>query len=153
MKKEIVSLRLQKLTLVLNGKIIYNYINKEGIKMINYDVFNTVKTRMKSKFPILLTTYLKKSKTYLAAVHVNLPDGDMNTLIDATHSMKSASGVLGITDVHRAAERLEYAAKDLVQGKTEDRNTLLYHYAGLRDQFSKIEDTIQDELKKAQNTH
>ncbi len=119
------------------------------MNMIDYETFNKLKDRMKAKFPILLQGYLKDSKSYLATIEMNLPDGDLGALIEAAHSMKSASGLLGIVQVHKTAETLEYSGKDLQEAGTANYESLRSYYEGLQNAFSEVEGDLLTELSKA----
>jgi HPt (histidine-containing phosphotransfer) domain-containing protein len=115
---------------------------------IDYDTFNKLKERMKAKFPTLLEGYLRDSKSYLATIEGNLSDGDLGALIDASHSMKSASGLVGIMHAHNAAETLEYAGKALQEGDFASHESLRSNYEALQNAFFEIEDELQNELSK-----
>jgi HPt (histidine-containing phosphotransfer) domain-containing protein len=118
------------------------------VEMIDYGTFNKLKDRMQTKFPILLEGYLNDSRKYLSTVETNLPDGDLSAVIEATHSMKSASGLLGILQVHEAAETLEYAGKDMSQQGAANTDILRSYYDTLRSAFTNVEDVLEDELNK-----
>lgn len=117
--------------------------------MINYDTFNTLKERMKTKFPVLLEGYLRDSKSYLVTIETNLPEGDINAVINAAHSLKSASGLLGINHVHKAAEALEYAGKDLLESGAQQYGDLNLHSTALQSAFSAVEGDLRNELSRA----
>lgn len=119
------------------------------MSIMDYETFNKLKERMKAKFPTLLEGYLQNSKNYLAIIDTNLPNGDLNALIEAAHSMKSASGLLGILNVHKAAETLEYAGKNLLETSPANFEKLRPDYEILQSAFSEVEGDLQSELIKS----
>tara|TARA_B100001989_G_C24550033_1_gene473763 strand:+ start:2126 stop:2488 length:363 start_codon:yes stop_codon:yes gene_type:complete len=118
------------------------------MEKIDFDTFNKIKERMKAKFPVLLEGYIKDCKGYLATIEINIPDGDLKGLIEATHSMKSASGLLGVVHVHKAAETLEYAGKDMLENPSGNFESLRQYFIGLQDSFSSVEADLRTELSK-----
>lgn len=116
---------------------------------IDKEVFNKLKERMKEKFPVLLGGYLRDAKTYLVTVETNIPDGDISALIAAVHSLKSASGLLGITEVFSGAEKLEYTAKEIQEKGGQNFHSLGILYAELQNMFSEVEGDLRAELEKA----
>ncbi len=116
---------------------------------IDMATFGKLKERMKTKFPILLEGYLRDAKNYLVTIGANLPSGELATLIDAAHSLKSTSGLLGITPVHKAAETLEYAGKTLRERAGSDHQPLAPLYQDLQNAFAAVEGRLQDERTKA----
>ena len=117
---------------------------------IEYETFNKLKDRMKAKFPVLLEGFLRDANNYLVTIDAGLSGDDLAPAIDAAHSLKSASGLLGLTEVHKAAETLEYQAKekqDAGQHGADDQ--LRASSAALRAAFADVEDDLQDELAKA----
>ncbi len=119
---------------------------------IDREIFDKIKERMKTKFPILLEGFLRDAKKYLVTAGSNLPSGDIVAIIEATHSLKSASGLLGITDVHDFAEKLEYAGKNLQSSETTNFESLNPIYENLQNSFLAVEDTLLAELEKAKAT-
>lgn len=115
---------------------------------INKEIFNKLKARMDAKFPILLEGYLRDAKTYLARAQTNIPEGDLNDAVEAVHSLKSASGLLGITDVHDKAEALEYAGKEALDSGANRFETLIPHLAALQSAFAEVEGDLHVELSK-----
>lgn len=110
--------------------------------------FDNLKERMKAKFPILLEGYLRDAKGYLVIIESNMPSGDISALIGAVHSLKSASGLMGITKVHAYAEDLEYTAKDLQNNGTDNFESLRGIYENLQESFSAVEGDLRMELDK-----
>lgn len=116
---------------------------------IQYDTFNALKARMKAKFPVLLQGYLKDSQSYLSTIESAIPANDLQALIGAAHSLKSASGLLGITQVHKAAETLEYAGKELADQTPATCESLLPHYEVLHGYVLDVQDELHSELNQA----
>ena len=117
---------------------------------IDKETFNILKERMKAKFPILLGGYLRDAKAYMVAIETNVPNGSLNEIIEASHSLKSASGLLGIVHVHGEAERVEYTGKELQEKGSSDLKSLQSVCSDLKSAFSAVEDELRAELKKAQ---
>lgn len=113
---------------------------------IDYNTFNTLKERMKAKFPVLLEGYLKDANTYLDTIRTNIQDGDLNRIIESAHSLKSGSGILGLSDVHAHAEKLENKSKDMLEGETSQPGELQPCFETLHQAFSDIEETLHAEL-------
>lgn len=113
---------------------------------IDYATFNTLKERMKAKFPVLLEGYLRDAGGYLETIRSNIPGGDLKTIIGEAHSFKSASGLLGLSGVHKAAEALEYAGKDLQERGAVSYEKLVPHYEALKTAFTEVEGEIRSEL-------
>ena len=116
---------------------------------IDFHTFNKIKERMKSKFPILLGGYLSDAKKYQDRIRANIPSGDINDLIEAVHSFKSASGLLGLINVHLAAQTLEYAGKGLKEKGESNFESLGALYDELNNAFSTVEDILNSELDKS----
>jgi HPt (histidine-containing phosphotransfer) domain-containing protein len=121
----------------------------ETMTVIDTAVFEKLKTRMKAKFPVLLEGYLRDAKTYLETIERNLPAGDLTELIGAAHSLKSASGLLGVTGVQEAALKVEYGGKDIQQAGEQNGESLRPHYETLRTRFAEAETELAVELEKA----
>ncbi len=116
---------------------------------IESETFNNLKERMKAKFSILLEGYLRDAKTYLVGIESNLPSGDIKEIIGSAHSLKSASGLLGLKYVHDYAEKIEYAAKGLQENNSNNLESLRKDYEGLQESFSSIEGYLLTEMEKA----
>ncbi len=115
---------------------------------IDRDVFDSLKERMKAKFPVLLEGYIRDAKAYLVTIETNLPDGSLTDVIGSAHSLKSASGLLGIMQVHTHAERLEYAAKALQDDGAARFHSLDSLCAALQSSFSEVEGDLRTELER-----
>ncbi|MGH1352074.1 MAG: Hpt domain-containing protein [Methyloligellaceae bacterium] len=116
--------------------------------MTNIDkaVFDKLKERMKGKFPVLLGGYLRDAKAYLNTIDTNLDGGDIAEIIGSSHSLKSASGLLGIGKVHDEAKNVEYLAKDMVEAGTNTLESLKPACAELANAFASVEGELQKEL-------
>ncbi len=115
---------------------------------IDYDTFNKLKERMKAKFSVLLEGFLRDAKNYVATIHTNIPDGDLNQIIESAHSLKSASGLLGLTHVHAHAETLEYKGKDMLKTGAEKLHDLQSSFYELQNAFYDVEGDLLIELEK-----
>ena len=113
---------------------------------INYDVLHNIKERMAQKFTILLTGYLRDAEGYLNVLRDNIPDGDIAQVIEASHTLKSSSGLLGLEKVHSCAEKLEYDATGMLE--TGDSNLAMLQdcFNELHQNFSNIKGELQSEL-------
>lgn len=118
------------------------------MEIIDYDTFNKLKERMKAKFPILLEGFMRDAKGYFAAISTNIPDGDLSQVIEASHSLKSASGLLGLKLVHAHAEKLEYKAKDMKEQGISTLHELQHLFDEVQNAFSDVEGHLLMELKK-----
>lgn len=116
---------------------------------IDYNTFNVLKERMKAKFAILLEGYLQDAHGYIEAIDAALPNNDITAIIEAAHTFKSSSGLLGLMVVHKNAETLEYAAKDLQEQGSTDSSSLAAMSDALKTAFSDIEEILQQELQAA----
>ncbi len=116
--------------------------------MTNIDkaVFDKLKERMKAKFPVLLGGYLRDAKAYLTTIETNLAGGDISEIIGSSHSLKSASGLLGIVRVHEESKNVEYLAKDMVEAGTNTLDGLKPACAELVNAFSAVEEELKKEL-------
>ncbi len=63
--------------------------------------------------------------------------GDANTVREVAHSLKGSAGNLAITDVARAAEQLELAAK------AEDFSTLFVHVDALEQAMRRLAEALE----------
>lgn len=113
---------------------------------IDYATFNKLKERMKNKFPVLLNGYIQDAKKYIETAQNNIPNGDIKQAVEAVHSLKSSSGLLGIVQVHKAAETLEYAGKDLLEKGENNAQSLQPITEYLHTAFSNVEPELQKEL-------
>lgn len=107
---------------------------------------------MKAKFPILLEGYLRDAKTYIVTIETNIPTGNLPDLIDAAHSLKSSSGLLGIVYVSKEAERIEYEAKKAQDSGENNVQRIRKHYEDLQAAFSAVEGVLLLELEKARSS-
>lgn len=82
------------------------------------------------------------------SIEANLPNGDVGELIGAAHSLKSASGLLGVLHVHHYAETLEYAGKGLQDQGLQSYASLVPLYEALQNAFSAVESDLRVELEK-----
>ena len=115
---------------------------------IDPETFSKIKERMNSKFPILLEGYLRDAKAYLVTIETNMPDGSLADLVEAAHSLKSASGLLGVLHVHKLAETLEYEGKDLQKENATHFGNLESVFKNLQNAFSEVESDLKVELNK-----
>lgn len=79
--------------------------------LIDTEKFQTLKTRMNTKFPQLTERYLIDSTNYLNKIHCNLKSGNLEDVAAAAHNLKSSSGLLGFTSLFDISQKIEYAAK------------------------------------------
>lgn len=119
-----------------------------NIETINRETFNKLKDRMGEKFPILLNGYITDARTYIVTIGTNLPEGDIDEVIGAAHSLKSSSGLLGIAQVSAGAETLEYAAKDHKEQNPPHHHNLIPPYEELQNMFSEVESDLTTELER-----
>lgn len=120
---------------------------------IDKDTFDKLKARMKAKFPVLLEGYLNDAKSYIVTIDTNiLPGGELSQIVEAAHSLKSASGLLGITDVHAEAEKVEYTGKAQIDSGQNNIAAVQPHVEHLKNAFSAVESDLKIELEKAKNT-
>lgn len=119
---------------------------------IDKETFEKLKFRMKAKFPILLEGYLNDAKSYIATIDTNLlPGGELSQIVEASHSLKSASGLLGIVDVHVEAEKVEYTGKSQIDSGQNNIAAVQPHIEHLKNAFSAVESDLKIELEKAKN--
>ena len=116
---------------------------------INYEVFNTLKTRMKDKFPKLIEHFLSDSKKYLATISMGMSESHLDQVINAAHSLKSGSGLLGLSEVSMLSESLEYKSKDLHETKQGSMNELEHLSRQIQTAFSAVEGDLRAELDRA----
>ena len=114
---------------------------------IDWNTFNALKTRMKTKFPILLEGYLRDAKVYLTRIEQGLPTGNLPDIIEASHSLKSASGLLGLQNIHNQAKIIEYSAKDMHDREAFNTESLTLDCANLISAFDAISNTLEQELR------
>jgi len=115
---------------------------------IDRDIFDALKIRMKGKFSVLLGGYLRDAKAYLVNIETNIPDGDCDAIIEAAHCLKSASALLGVTQVSQSAETLEYAAKHALEEKFKNLSILIAHHEDVQGKFSAVQDELEKELSR-----
>ncbi len=113
---------------------------------IDKAVFDKLKERMKAKFPILLGGYLRDAKAYLETIETNVSGGQIDEIIGASHSLKSASGLLGIMEVHEGSKKVEYQAKDMQEANNSDLDSLKPACTDLMNAFKAVEGELQKEL-------
>ncbi len=111
---------------------------------IDQDVFNKLKVRMKDKFPVLIDGFLRDSKLYIETIQTNIPTADISKIINAAHSLKSASGLLGFKQLHFEANRIEYIAKDLEENGEESAQNLLPTIDTLNNAYLQVVHFIKD---------
>lgn len=113
---------------------------------IDQDIFNSLKERMKQKFPILLSTYLQDAEKYIEEIHAHV-SADINPLIHAAHSLKSASGILGLTQMQKLSEQIEHEGNAIQDGSdTEERRAKIKALSDeLQSAFAEIESILQQE--------
>lgn len=119
---------------------------------LDQNAFMEIKERMKTKFPILLEGYLRDAKAYIVTIEANIPTGSMPDLIDAAHSLKSSSGLLGVVHVSKEAERIESEAKNIQDSGGANMQGIRPHYENLQAAFSAVEGTLRSELEKARSS-
>jgi HPt (histidine-containing phosphotransfer) domain-containing protein len=116
---------------------------------IDKDIFLKLKERMKEKFPMLLEIYLRDTEKYLTCIDTNVPDGDVDEVINAAHSLKSASGLLGAVDLSQRAGKMEYAAISCKENNQANLESLRPDCNAMRSSFSAIEGDLRAELNNA----
>lgn len=123
------------------------------MNQVDYEVFNTLKNKMKAKFPILLEGFLRDARTYIVTIETNLPDGRLQDILEASHSLKSASGLLGLVHVQSVAEDIEYSAKTMMENGEDNLVSLISKHEKLQSAFSDVVDFLDSESKKARQAH
>lgn len=119
------------------------------MEKIDYGTFNVLKERMKAKFPVLLEGYIKDAHGYIETINTSMPANEVTPIIEAAHTFKSSSGLLGLMILHKSAETLEYAAKELKEQGTSDCGSLAPLCEALRTAFSDVEAILDAELHAA----
>lgn len=101
---------------------------------------------MQNKFPALLHGYLKDAKTYLETIEQSIPNDNLLDIINASHSLKSASGLLGLIEVHKHAEILEYKAKNFQENQNNPDDDLMPDFQNLQNAFDSVQRDLQTAL-------
>ena len=114
---------------------------------IDKETFDNIKERMKQKFPVLVDVFLKDARSYIAEICANV-SGDINAVIHAAHSLKSASGILGLTQMQTLSEHIEDSGRDIQDGAdTEEARAAIKVLSDeLQSAFQDIEGTLQQEI-------
>ena len=120
------------------------------MKQIDETIFTTLKERMGHKFPILLSGYLRDAQKYLVTIETNLPNGDLDQIVHASHSLKSSSALLGIEQVSKTSEKIEYEAKTMADNNQSDFTQLSSSYSDLQNAFSHVQTELDERRQSIQ---
>lgn len=113
---------------------------------ISIDTFTHIKERMAAKFPALIDGYIKSGNGYISRINDGISADSKADLIDAAHSLKSASGLLGLVAVYNASETLEYAIKSATPPQNGEMQNMVQQ---VQNAFEEAENFLQEELAKA----
>ena len=109
---------------------------------IDYETLSRLKEIMGERFPLLVDTYLTNAKQYIEDIKGGVANEDMDAVINAAHTMISASGNLGLSKLSETARAIETGAMEVRDnaGSIDGVKELI---SGIDDMYDTAQEVLQ----------
>ncbi len=114
---------------------------------INDHVFSMTKDVMGDKFGNLISTFIKNSDLYVAAINDGYTSRDFSRVEKAAHPLKSSSAMIGFEEFSMLAKQTEALAKEKIQGQQTDHD-IGDVIQSLNNQYGHVKDFLNVHLKE-----
>ncbi len=108
--------------------------------------FNEVKVLLKSRFSVLIKTYLDDLELYSNSITQGLDSGNLKVIAENAHPLKSSSKSLGMLSIAEISEIMESYARGVQERGVRDQDAL-QEIEGILPQLQLAIDYAKKELK------
>ena len=99
---------------------------------------------MQDKFPLMVEYFLEDAATYISSIDEGLAANEAEKVQSTAHTIKSSANQLGADKMSDAAKQIEYLARDIMAGNSNDFEELSNLCEKLKEAFNEA----TPELKK-----
>lgn len=108
------------------------------LETINLSIVEEAKDLMSERFPTMIKYFLEDTRMYIGEIENSVQNNDFEIAISPAHTIKSSAKQLGAEKVSDVARQIEQFARDMLDNKGDDFDTLDKLYHELKEEFEAV---------------